>query len=347
MGISPKTLFKLTDCNMFAFTQLISKLPQGVKIGLTLLLFLMVTLPRFNRNSIIVERPLNDARYFIAYVEYFRGETPSDVIRPASNWRMLVPMAASLLPFDPLTSINLINLLCFGIALFYLFRSSIALEIPSALAWLSCWLSIVSFPGFYYTTIGYVDPGALLFIAAGTYFTINGKLVGVLICLIAGTFAKETIGLLIPFYAGYHYLRQKQRTIWITIILMLFFGATNVLIRQYAYITPGANNPGFWGFSMDAFYLNAKRFNSYAAPLLSLGVPALLFCFSLYRSGIRTAMQTPIMLATLLSFCAALSLTLLVSFATVVDGRTLWMVNGMLLLASLSYLAKKYDKISF
>lgn len=337
MGISFKTWIKLTDCNMFAFTRLISKLPQGVKIGLTLLLFLVVTLPRFNRNTIVVERPLNDARYFIAYVEYFRGEIPSDVIRPASNWRMLVPLVASLLPFDPLTSINLINLVCFGIALFYLFKSCVALALPSEFAWLSCWLSILSFPAFYYTTIGYVDPGALLFIAAGTYFTIKGQLAGVLTCMITGAFAKETIGLLIPFYAGYHYMQQKQRTIWVVIGLALLFVVMNIAIRHYAYLTPGANNPAFWGFSTDAFYANTKRFNSYAAPLLSLGLPALLFCYCLYRSGVRTAIRTPIMFAALLSLSAALCITLLVSLATVVDGRTIWMVNGMLLIASMKH----------
>lgn len=95
---------------VFQLAGLLNRLSNSSLLALTLGIMLLMVLPRFNRNAAIVERPMNDARYFVAYVEYFRGLEPSDVIRPASNWRLGVPFIAAYLPFSPLTSINIVNI---------------------------------------------------------------------------------------------------------------------------------------------------------------------------------------------------------------------------------------------
>src|ERR1043165_2742534 len=101
--------------------KLYNNLSQRTKFCVIALCFLIVTLPRFNGNQVFIKNVPYDAKYFKAYVEYFRGEAPTQPIRPASNWRLLIPFIASFLPFEPLTSLNIINLVCLALSLYILF----------------------------------------------------------------------------------------------------------------------------------------------------------------------------------------------------------------------------------
>ncbi len=305
------------------------------------LLFLLITLPRFNRNTVLVDRPLNDAAYFIAYVEHFRGETPSTVIRPASNWRMLVPLLAAPLPFSPLTAINVINLCFLAGSIFFLFKSMKHIGVQSVWCWVGVLLFTVSFPTFYYTTIGYVDPGVLFFVITAVYFTLTGQFIGILLSVIIGALAKETIIVAFPFIAVYTWYQNKNTAIGWMLILCVCFLIENILIRKYAYVSAGELNPSFWGFSIDALRLNATRFNSYAAPLLSFGIPGILFLL-LQRTPTTTEQNKPLLYAAWMTLAGTLTIFGTTVVATYCDGRIIWLSSGVLIIASMHMLNKRF-----
>lgn len=323
---------------MLSFLSFVSKQPFWSKLLFTAALFLLVALPRFNRNSMIVERPMNDARYFVAYVEYFRGEQPSDFIRPASNWRILVPYLASLLPFTPLSAINITNLFCLSISIIILFTCMALLNIRESLCWMGCWIFIFSFPTFYYTCIGYIDPGVMLFTSLAVFFTLKQNFSGLILAYTLGALTKETIIVVLPFTFLYTwYLNRRTAVFWATTIFILFV-IENILIRQFAYVTPGERNPAFWGFSISAVYGNLTRINSFLAPLLSFGIPGCLFYITQRKLSHTEAFKNPLIMATWAMLLGAIALLAITAIATFCDGRIIWqmyyplIISGMLLL---------------
>lgn len=320
---------------MLTIIRFAGRLSFTQKLIFTSVLFLLVTVPRFNRNSFIVERPLNDAQYFKAYVEYFRGETPSYFIRPASNWRMLVPAVASVLPFEPITAINIIDLICLAVSIYFLYKSMKFLHIEENLNWIGCWLFIFSFPTFYYTTIGYVDPGVMLFISMAMYFSLTQCLRWLLPAFILGALTKETIIIALPFTFMYTWYNNKQRAIVWTLLILAVYLVENYLIRQYAYVTPGERSPAFWGLSMEAVWMNAHRLNSYLAPILSFGIPGVLFLWVNKKMGWVNIKQSPLMIATWALLLGVLAVFITTVIATYCDGRMIWHAYYALIIASM------------
>jgi hypothetical protein len=320
---------------MLTVINFINRYSFSQRLLFTSILFLLVTMPRFNRNNFIVERPLNDARYFKAYVEYFRGETPSDYIRPASNWRILVPAVASILPFEPITSINIVNLICLAFSIYLLFKSMLLLKIAEPFCWLGCWIFIFSFPTFYYTTIGYVDPGAMLFTGMAIYFTLTQNLAGLIVAYALGAITKESVLIALPFtliYIGYS--NRNKAIVWTSIIGVIYL-VENYLLRQYAYVTPGERNPAFWGFSLDAVIMNTKRLNSYLAPVLSFGVPGVLFLWINKRMGWQEVKKSPLIMATWAVLIGVFLIFTTTVIATFCDGRMVWHAYYALIIAGM------------
>ena len=167
---------------------------------------------RFNGNQVIVKQQPYDSKYFKAYVEYFRGQIPSEAIRPATNWRFLVPLMASQLPFSAPTSINIINAIFLGLSLIIFFKIQQGINVPNQLIWRSIWLFIVSFPTFYYTTIGYIDASLFLFIAASIYATLNKNAWLFTSAILIGLCVKETMVIAAPFYLVYHFKKNRKNT---------------------------------------------------------------------------------------------------------------------------------------
>lgn len=321
----------------------INSLTFTTKLLFTMALLLVVVLPRFNRNTLIVKRELHDAKYFIAYVEYFRGETPSNVIRPASNWRVLIPFIAATLPFAPLTAINLVNCIAIACSTLLLYLTLRHFIKNNAYHWLGCWLFIFSFPTFYYTTIGYIDPGVVFFTMACTYATVKKNAFVLLLSFALGCLTKETIVLSIPFAVMYYWKTHRTQAWVIGIALFVCYVVINFLLRQYAYITPGEQNPTMWQFSFEALKANLNRFNSYAAPLLSFGVPGVLFVYTLRKMGIRAALYNPLMLATVAYVACGWLLFLISACATFCDGRIIWQTNFAMILCALIYAAQTLE----
>jgi hypothetical protein len=330
---------------VFQLAGLLNRLSNSSLLALTLGIMLLMVLPRFNRNAAIVERPMNDARYFVAYVEYFRGLEPSDVIRPASNWRLGVPFIAAYLPFSPLTSINIVNIFALTLAVYLLYLSLRALTIAKGYCWLGCWLFLISFPTFYYTSIGYVDPGVLPFMALMVYATVRKHFLFAMLAITAGALTKETIILMLPFYFISGAI-EKRKYIWLQAAILLFqYVLINWLLRKYAFVSPGEHNPSFWSISAYAVMSNVMRLNSYLAPLLSLGLPALFFYLYLKYFAPHEIIKSVLIRAVLFSLPGFILVFLLTIITTYCDGRIIWQAY-FLVIPSLLYGLNKTRPLS-
>jgi len=165
-----------------------------------------VALPRFNLHdpgpirkltaratATVYGLPL-DVEGYIRLADYYRGRIPADSLIQPYSYRPLVPLAASLLPFDAQTAINVIDALCLLLTVIVLDRFLALLGLDSRARNAGCLLFIVSFPTFYYGTIGFVDPAAVLFAALGAYAVVREKTALFVATLIAGVLVKEKIG---------------------------------------------------------------------------------------------------------------------------------------------------------
>lgn len=308
----------------------------------TLCLFVAVTSVRFNRNTAIVNRPLNDARYFIAYVEHFRGETPSDVIRPASNWRMLVPFVAALSPFEPLTAINITNQLLLLLSMVMLYCSMLHVGIGKGYVWLGLLLFSVSFPAFYYTTIGYVDAGVMFFVSTCIYATLKQSWWLFVLSFALGFLAKESIVVVLPFAVTYLYLQGNRKQAFVLgLLLSIMYVAESYLVRQYAYITPGEKNNLFWVINTENIGLNIKRINSLLAPVLTLGLVGLIYVGN-FTSTLKT--NKTLAWASLALLGTTFAMYAFAFITTYADGRPLWLAYFVMILVGiygLQHQAKK------
>lgn len=307
---------------------------------LTVILFVIMFLPRFNGNQNIVKQEPYDSKYFKAYVEYFRGEIVSNEIRPATNWRFLVPLMASWLPFTAYTSINTINLFFLSISLFIFFRILSFYKIKNNKKWQNIWLFIVSFPMFYYSSIGYVDASLFFFIALSIYATVKDNIWLFLISILLGLCVKEIILISIPFYFFYHYSSQSNKAIWMLLSTLFLYFLLYWIIKTYAPITNELNKNNFWKFDFKNATTNFNRLNTWLSFIFSFGMVGLLFLNQIFKLSIKNILGNNLIIACLSSILTAYGLYLLSYFSTIADGRIIWLTYFYMLLIVYNKTAK-------
>ena len=282
-------------------------------------------LPRFNGNQVIVKQAPYDAKYFENYVEYFRGNLLELPLRPATNWRFLVPLTASYLPFSALTSINLINALFLALGLFIFYHALQLLNIPNIKKWQSIWLFLVSFPMFYYASIAYVDTALFLFIAISIYATFKQQAWLFTLAILLGLCVKETIAISIPFYLFYHFKNNRKNAIFVTLVTFILYLYGLYFIRKYAPISLETTRNNFWTFNLESASINFYRFNSWFSVIFSFGLVGLLFFKELINKTFRQIIENPLYLACLASIGSAIILYFLSYYSTIADGRIIWL----------------------
>lgn len=293
-------------------------------------------LPRFNGNQVIVKQVPYDAKYFENYVEFFRGNSLELPLRPATNWRFLVPLTASYLPFSALTSINLINALFLALGLFIFYHALQLLNIPNIKKWQSIWLFLVSFPMFYYASIAYVDTALFLFVAISIYATFKQKAWLFILAVLLGLCVKETIAICIPFYLFYHFKNNKKNAIFVTLVTFILYLFVLYFIRKYAPISLETTRNNFWTFNLESASINFHRFNSWFSVILSFGLVGFLFFKKLFTITFRQIIENPLYLACLASIGSAIFLYFLSYFSTIADGRIIWLSYFYMLLVAVS-----------
>lgn len=286
---------------------------------------LLWSVPRFNRDAFWGGHPLNDAAGYIAYVQFFRGEPLSYALYPAANWRPGVPFLASWLPFEPLTSINIINALLLIGCLVVHYAVLKRLAVPQDRLRVFMWLYVFSFPNFYYATIGYVEPGVLLLLHLGVLLMLRQNWFLLWGLLGLGVLFKEGIVVLMPV-VGWWLRCVKSKVaalLWGITSIGLVLGVS-VWIRNAAPLTSDWN-PGFWILDSGVFIRNVTSWRAWGSGILTLA-PMLIWGF--YQLRIRNA-QLPSVHQNLAKALAlgVLGALLMYGFAfgtAAPDGRLLW-----------------------
>lgn len=311
-------------------------------IVLTVLLIL-ITIPRFNRQDLLVDRFTGDdgltfrsdtgvlydnlsedVHQYLLLVRYFRTpNTPnkSKLASPFSH-RILTPFIASRLPFNEMTSLNLVNVFFLVITLFMLHSLMIQLGSNPKSRSAALMVFIFSFPTFYYSTIGYIDPGLIFFLALGTWVLFTEKWMLFPLVIMLGTMMKEGIVMLLPLaliVAYFHRARNKAMGIVFLSILVFIITAYGVRItfaQQMGYV---------WTPSYKVALLNLSRFRAIFSLLASWGIPGFFFLIFMTTSLLdktyyRNRKYQILMMGSLI----CLAYCVYGIFSAYADGRLLW-----------------------
>ncbi|MGG7665383.1 hypothetical protein [Dyadobacter sp. BHUBP1] len=300
-----------------------------------LICFFLVVAVRFNRNDLLVKRSLGDAAFYIGNVQFLRGEHVAFYLQAPFNERLLVTIAASQLPFDPMTSINIINVIFLLAAIWLLYKLLEHFKLDNKLIWTGLYLFVISFPTFYYSTIGYVDSGVLLMIFAGTYAIYKENHLLFLLAVVLGTIAKEGIVLLIPVAVAYGFTKKDNRWYYSAIAGLLLYLVAWGLVKKYIPNGHGSTPVLFWQPITWRIVDNFTRSHAYLSSILSFGIPGALCCYYLLKFGnaVKSAWkdELPLWVGTIGGYL----LWFYTLFSAHTDGRFFWVAYCFPIILSL------------
>ena len=310
-----------------------NKKSLGVYLILALCL-IFVCVPRFNRKDLgfiknftsggkCSSHYLEDAGHYIRYVEFFRGIPIARPIPAPITYRLFVPFVASLLPFDPMTAINILNIFSLLAGLFFLNLLLRYLQFSFSRQVIGSLLFIFSFPPFYYGAIGYIDPVVICFLTLGVYLIVTEKWLPLLLLFILSAFVKETLIILLPvtFTALLYHTYPWKKKISLFLGLSLSFLVTYQIIRLY---NPAANS-FFWWPSTKFLFGNMHRFKNWGGGfILGFGLPGFI-SLGAFSQFTKSSPNKKIWLAPLLTgLVMALALYIYALCSAYVDARFIW-----------------------
>ena len=293
-------------------------------------ILVLISLPRFNRNDIGIQSitakgmgiPGDSAKY-TAITLYFRGEKTANDLQPPFTYRPLIPFLAALLPLKAMTAINLINLAAMVITVIYMYKILVWLGIDFQLCMIGCGLYVVSFPTFYYTTIGYIDPVLICVLTIGLYLIFTNKwglLAGI---IIAGVLVKETVIILIFTLAAYLISSRKAFTkqgLILPLVCVIFIISYYIARR----IIPAGPNVA-WMPSFETLLNNMSRIRSWLSFLFTLGIPGILAPFIFRYRATEWFQEKFAETATLITgFLISILLFGYAMLSAYADGRFIW-----------------------
>ena len=295
-------------------------------VGTTLLIILLfvICFPRFAAQDIgIVKgkfRPPSDAVKYASYVRILRGQAPYKSVDSPFIYRPLVPLIASYLPVrDPaaaIITVSIISLCLAVLVLMLLFENPGFSAIESLLGGL---IFVVSYPVFWCGATGIIDPVSILFIAVGALAAIKRKWGWLVVAIFIGTFAKETVAVLIPASATILIFEKPRNWPGIFIIVIFAFLIPFVLPRIVFPVAGLAK----WTPSVEKIIGNL-RLRAFSAIILTMGIPGALFLVYLFR---RKRIKTvPVAEQRFLigGIVGSLGLIIVSCIIAYVDGRFAW-----------------------
>ncbi|MFA6472649.1 MAG: hypothetical protein WCU00_11480, partial [Candidatus Latescibacterota bacterium] len=291
---------------------------------------ILMALPRFNWNDVGAIKSLTGGTHasnsdqYIDMTLYFRGEKPADGIHSPYAYRPLVPLLASKLPFEAMTAINLINLAAIVAAMISLYCILAWLKFGFRLRVIGCGMFVVSFPTFYYTTIGFIDPVAVFIMAIGLYLIFLRKWVWLAVAVFFGTLVKETSIVLVLALAIYLFFDRRLFTKEGLALPLIFlaFAAGLYISRTLIPVSPGY----VWIPSFDNLMSNLLRPRSSLSFLLSFGVPGIVSVFIFhYRKTGWFHERLAETLCLIAGVAIAIILHIYSMIAAFADGRIIWL----------------------
>jgi len=298
------------------------------KTWILLFCVIIATIPRFNRNQFFISRPPADMAIHTAMIEYYRtGEVDNILLSKhsiAANWRPLFPFIASFLPFAPITSLSILGILSIFFSVIILKRIMRQLGVDEKNIYLSLYLYIFSFPVFYYTTIGYLDPGLILLLNLGILLAIEKHTFLFYLNLALGVLMKEGIIVLLPFYWLYIIKEEAgtKKTLISIILSILIYFTISVIVRKLTF-NSSLGFDVFWSPGSDMFLYNLNRINSWLSFILVMGIPLALisYNFHIFKTLIKSHQGVLPLIAGALMAVSTYGFAFI---STVADGRTTW-----------------------
>lgn len=299
-----------------------------LSIAILLILILMaVCIPRFNRSETFLNKigidagqtqeGRNDSVQYVLLLKHFRGEDILSETEMPFRRRILAPAIASVLPFDPMTSLNVLNIAALIISMWILW---LILKTQRSNYWsrvLGCLMFAFSFPVFWYGAIGYIEPFLLCLVMAGVYFIITEKWLLVMIVVFLGTLTKLSVIVLFPPIVAALIITKAHREKWFTILTcsisalcLAYFLSRTIMLTEHGYD---------WIKHSGVFLYNISRPRSVLSNILTFGIPGFLSLFMLKnidmkRDGIFISGLIGVLLLTFAHF-----------FTSYADGRTIWL----------------------
>src|SRR5712671_3852371 len=306
-----------------------------IRWTLLVAVLLAVALPRFDLHDPGAIRKLTagatatryglplDVEGYIRLGEYFRGETPADSLIPPYCYRLLVPFAASALPWRVQTSINVLDVLALLLTLVLLDRLLLGLGFDTRARTIGGLLFAVSFPTFYYGAIGFVDPVVLLIETAMILAVFRGRTIAFTVLLVAGVLVKETTAAMAFLPGAWAWARHRAagpdaRRV---AALAAVAAATALAVRTLA---PFPERGWLWLPSLGSLADNLSRPRAILSLVFTLGLPAA--CATIAVVGERAKRRlSPEHLRFLLAGSGLTILLYIYSlFSAYADGRVIW-----------------------
>lgn len=283
-------------------------------------------LPRFNRadhgfKDYTGLYTTSDTMHYEAMASIYRGETPKVKPDAPFTYRFLVPLLASFLPVGIASSLNVINLLFMFCALFCVYGICRHYAISQKRSLLGCAFMVFSFPSFYYTTIGYIDPGFIGLLALAYWATISKRWLVLFATLIAGMLTKEAMVMVLPIILSFLVVgKMPPKQIVLLSFISLFCCLAGLYISRTFCIQSDVPTY-FWGPSFSRLLGNLARPRTWVSFILSMGVSwmVLVKAKSVLRL-LRDQAYWPL----LVGFVMCLALSGYALIAAYADGRSIW-----------------------
>lgn len=280
-----------------------------------------------------------DSYTYVQYVNYYNGfEVESEVTKPYS-FRFLIPLIASLLPFDSFTSLNLICLSTEILGLLFLMKVLALIGFKNKTIFATSFLYAFSFPIFYYGVVGLLDAPAVFLIILGVYLTLRQQLLSLIVTMIIAAMVNEKAVLLLPFYFFFNIKESGfKRSFTNSTIIFIAFLVTSIIVRAY---TINSDSSFMWSINTTSLIDNLTRLRTYISLALTGGIPLLIFLLSVKNIDFKHSYNFAFgMGAIFVVIMIIYSLT-----AAYTDGRFAWYLYPFLLPLCAYWIESKVEQI--
>lgn len=265
-----------------------------------------------------------DVEGYERLVHYFRGQAPADSMISPFCFRPLAPAVAAVLPASPGVAINLFDLACLLACALLLERIGARVGLGGRGRWAAGLMFALSFPAFYYGTIGFIDPAAILFAALMLLLVLRGSGPALLVpAMVLAVLAKETNAAfaLLPLATLFHGEGKAWGALGMAALLLAVAAGTHLIVRLAA---PFPGHELFWSPSLSAAVENLSRPRTFLSLLLTIGIPTGFAALAAFTGKARRVISSreASVLATGVLLSIALYAYSIVSAYT--DGRIIW-----------------------
>jgi hypothetical protein len=241
---------------------------------------------------------------------------------------------AAPLPFASVTAINVVNVAALALGALGVWWILSALGVDGRRRVLGDLMFIVSFPTFYYGSIGYVDPVSIAFIVFGTGAVLTDHRMQVLGLVAVGALAKETTIIVVPLAIAVLAVRGagRRRVLAWSAAWAGAFLATTLLLRWSVH-DDGTN---LWRPSLEHAIENLSRPRTWLSAVLTLGVPAAVVA----RYALRfTSLGRDRVVLFGGGILLSIGLFAFAIFSAYADGRFLWPICAFTVPVAILFLA--------